>query len=375
METELVRQHGTVSASDFMPILTIDMAIERKAMMNKFIASVLKEGEDYGKLPGGERKCLMKPGAEKLCSMFGLVPTFAEDKIIEDWTGADHAGEPLFYYSYRCQLARGDRYMGEGIGSCNSWESKYRYRWVSEKTAALNHDLETLQMRGGLIRKFEPDFALNRKEMSGKYGKPAEYWAAFEQAIQAGTAKRATKTMKDKEFTGWEISVDEKQYRIPNPDVSDQVNTCQKMGQKRALIAAVLVVTNVSDAFTQDLEDQLEEPSTYHGQPEDIPEQAPAPKATRPAEKPLPTELLADYEAIGRAKGEGRAQTLKDVYNKLADAMITKYGARGNEAYERTLVSLQKQFPSGPQKMKDVQIILTELWEAGQMLDEPLEVQ
>ena len=42
--------------------------------------------------------------------------------------------------------------------------------------------------------------------------------------------------------------------RVANPDIFDQVNTIQKMAHKRALVAAVLIATNASEFFTQDVE-------------------------------------------------------------------------------------------------------------------------
>ena len=43
--------------------------------------------------------------------------------------------------------------------------------------------------------------------------------------------------------------------QVKNPDVSDLVNTIDKMAQKRAFVAAILIATNASDYFTQDMED------------------------------------------------------------------------------------------------------------------------
>src|SRR6266704_6506617 len=72
-----------VRAEDFMPVFSVDQAVERKQMVNQFISKVLIEGEDFGNIPGGQKKkVLLKPGAEKLCSIFGLTPCYNEDKII-----------------------------------------------------------------------------------------------------------------------------------------------------------------------------------------------------------------------------------------------------------------------------------------------------
>jgi hypothetical protein len=42
---------------------------------------------------------------------------------------------------------------------------------------------------------------------------------------------------------------------VPNEDIASQVNTINKMAQKRALVAATLIAVNASEFFTQDLED------------------------------------------------------------------------------------------------------------------------
>lgn len=369
MENEqavMVRESHGVSAADFMPLMSVAQAVERKGMINQFIGGVLREAEDFGTIPGaGAKKVLLKPGAEKLCSIFGLSVTYAEDKIIEDWTGAEHGGEPLFYYSYRAQLSRGDKFMGEAIGSCNSWESKYRYRWVPVEVANQREDFASLLKRGAVIMKFEPNFALDKKQTDGQYAKPAEYWQAFEDAIKAGTAKNVTRKLGKKEYDGWEMSMDTTQYRIPNPEVADVINTCQKMAQKRALVAAVLVVTNCSDAFTQDIEDFGDMPSTpvHDGFPEPKVETKP----TAQSEAAMPAELLAEYEKIMKNR-----DYFAEACERLADQMIMKAGEAGAKAYHAVGAIILKKFPKGPQKMADVKEILMMLWKELQNVEHPL---
>lgn len=247
-----LRQVDVVRADDFMPLLTVDQAVQRKAMLNEFIAKVLVDGDDYGKIPGTPKPALLKPGAEKLCSIFGLAPRYVQEEQVEDWTGEAHGGEPLFYYRYKCQLFKGDRFLGEAIGSANSWEAKHRYRWVREAEVPAGLDSSILPTRSSTVTEFA--FAIDKGETSGQYGKPAVYWKQWRDAIAAGEAKHVMKlTAKGKEMDAWEMGGT--LYRISNPDGADVVNTCQKMAQKRALVAAVLVVTNCSDAFTQDIED------------------------------------------------------------------------------------------------------------------------
>ena len=101
----------------------------------------------------------------------------------------------------------------------------------------------------------EFDFAIERAETTGTYGKPAEHWQRFRDAIRTGTARSVEKLTRRGNSVAWEIDVDTALYRIPNPDVADVVNTIQKMAQKRALVAATLIATSASEFFTQDVED------------------------------------------------------------------------------------------------------------------------
>ena len=101
----------------------------------------------------------------------------------------------------------------------------------------------------------EFDFAVERGETTGTYGKPAEHWQKFREAIAGGTARQVEKTTRRGQSMAWEIDVEPVLYRVPNPDIADVVNTIQKMAQKRALVAATLIATSASEFFTQDVED------------------------------------------------------------------------------------------------------------------------
>lgn len=368
-------QRADVVASDFMPVFSVQQAVERKKMVNQFISGVLVETEDYGTIPGtSTKKVLLKPGAEKLCSIFGLSVTYSEDKIIEDWTGAEHGGEPLFYYSYRCQLSRGGRFMGEAIGSCNSWESKYRYRWVAEEIAKQRADFDSLMKRGGVTTKFEPNFALDKKETTGRYAKTAEYWAGFEQAIKDGTAKNVRKKLGNKEYEGWEMTMDQTQYRIPNPEIADTINTCQKMAQKRSLVAAVLVVTNCSDAFTQDVEDfaeaqtesQREHTANGNRASESKPDGPTPDSGTRP---PVPESLQRAFDRL--RQGDPKAAVAREV-GAMNDAMVAKGGKLGGDTYTR-IVENWKQIHPKPTLWKpaDIEQLLADLWDALEAIEPP----
>jgi hypothetical protein len=387
MDLVLSEERGIrrVTADDFMPLMSVQQAVDRKKQINQFIAGVMTEGEDYGQIPGtSQKKVLLKPGAEKLCSIFGLSVTYAEDKIIEDWTGAEHGGEPLFYYSYRCQLSRDGRFMGEAIGSCNSWESKYRYRWIPDDIAKQRADFDALPKRGSVTTKFEPTFALDKRETGGQYGKPVEYWALFDEALKAGTARFVRRKLGKKEFDGLEITMDQTQYRVPNPEIADTINTCQKMGQKRALVAVVLIVTNCSDAFTQDIEDFVPEDSGHAPHPSEqamgsraaehspdgpIPDSGSRPPAstgstgsagsTVQQRRAFPTEILHLYEKVQKNRA-----LFPKACEALADMMIQKAGKAGEETYARCADQVTKKYPKGLQSIDQMKDVLIDLYDA-----------
>lgn len=81
----------------------------------------LQEGRDYGAIPGaGDRKVLLKPGAEKITVLLGLRSKFEIVGKVEDF----EAG--FFAYMVRCSLvAANGETITEGLGQANTKERKY----------------------------------------------------------------------------------------------------------------------------------------------------------------------------------------------------------------------------------------------------------
>ena len=252
MSTALVPQVVTESER-YMPALMLDQAKQRYNAILEFTRSIMRSGVDFGAVPGTDKPTLLKPGAEKLTSFFGLAVEHPEVlEKDEDWTGERHGGIPFFYYMIRQDLTRNGNLIASQFGSCNSMETKYRWRWVKESDVPKHLDKSTLTIRDGSITEFA--FAIDKAETSGPYGKPAEYWQRFKDAIQAGQAQRSQKaTRAGKQMDAWTIG--SPVYRVPNDSIFDQVNTIQKMAEKRALVAATLLACNASEHFTQDMED------------------------------------------------------------------------------------------------------------------------
>ncbi len=253
-QTALVARYKA-SERAFLPAMSMEVALARRAAIVEFTRKIMVRDRDFGEISGTGKPTLLKPGAEKLCNFFGLEPEFTPVVDEIDWTGAQHGGETFCYVRYRCRLLRQGRIPGVGEGSCNSWESRYRYRWVSTEFLREDLDRTRLLKRGGHRTLCEFEFAIDRAETTGVYAKPAEYWQKFKEAITAGVARRVERDTRQGKSPAWEMDADTTLYRIPNPDVADLVNTIQKMAQKRALVAATLIATSASEFFTQDVED------------------------------------------------------------------------------------------------------------------------
>lgn len=167
------------------------------AAINRFqhvVHANMVEGHDYGVIPGTNKPTLLKPGAEKIAKLLGLADSYELVDRQEVWdTG-------FFRYLIRCRLTKfgTDMVVSEGLGECNSMESKYRYRWVW----------------------------------------PNE----IPEEERKGRVSRTTKN-------------GGRQYRIDNEDIYSQVNTVLKMAKKRALVDASLSAGRLSDVFTQDIEE------------------------------------------------------------------------------------------------------------------------
>lgn len=172
----------------------IDEAIEMREGLKTLYEGVMRKGSDYDTIPGTHKPTLLKPGAEILRTFCRLIPDMRlEAGTIEDWE------KGFFNYNVKCTLTNSEtgKIMGVCIGSCNSMEAKYRYRW--------------------------------------EYVKHGQ------------KAPEGAQTRKTKE--GYE------QYRAINDDPYTLVNTFQKMAEKRAFVGATLMATGASMIFTQDLED------------------------------------------------------------------------------------------------------------------------
>lgn len=216
MENEIV-------VSGFMaPVVSVKDALIAYQAKKDLIDGIMRDGVDYGVIPGTNKPTLLKAGAEKATSFFGLSTRFKDAGTVEDWTGEAHGGEPFFFYRLTCELWRGDFFVASADGSCNSWEKKYRYRSSSRVCPTCGK--ETI-IKG-------------KEEYGGG-------WLCFAKKGGCGAKFKDGDSAVEGQSVG----------QVKNEDTADLVNTILKMAEKRALVAATLIATGLSEYFTQDVED------------------------------------------------------------------------------------------------------------------------
>lgn len=235
---EISSIQGNMSVSDIK---------EQVNYIQEIMASVMKDGEHYGAIKGcGDKKVLLKPGAEKLMMTFRFCPEITG--MDDPYCSGDHR-------EYRIKVkiySRAGEFLGDGVGSCSTKESKYRYR--------------------------TGEVQLTDKPV------PQKYWTLkkenFSKSLQLiGGPGHTTK----KDASGqWVIAIQGEKAEHDNP--ADYYNTVLKMAKKRAMVDAILTVTAASDIFSQDIDD----PEDNYIKKTDIikPETGGKPETSPPEKKP-----------------------------------------------------------------------------------------
>lgn len=165
-------------------------------LVQEVMKKVMKQDVHFGKIPGTPKPTLYKAGAEQLCMVFRIAPSFQ----VEDLSNSD-----TIRYRVTC---RGTHQvtglvLGEAMGEASGGEEKYKWR------------------------------------------KPV----CDEEFNDTPAHLRREKWVK-----GYQSNPPHKQKQI-RTEPADAANTVLKMATKRAHVAMVLAVLAASDMFAQDLED------------------------------------------------------------------------------------------------------------------------
>ena len=181
--------------------LTAQQIKQNRMAINLLMRQVMKEGEDYGTIPGSNKPSLRKPGSEKVLAMFHL----AVRPRVEDLSGPDFVKYRITVELY---IVGSDTFVGAGVGECSSDEEKYRWRE-----------------------------AVCQEE--------------WQEANEVGLARKKYKNSSKGPYSVLQV-------RTHHADIA---NTVLKMAKKRAQIDATLTATAASDFFTQEVGDD-EDPKT-----------------------------------------------------------------------------------------------------------------
>jgi hypothetical protein len=252
------------------------------AAINNFqrtVRACMVEGQDFGVIPGTDKPSLLKPGAEKITKLLGLADKYELATQVEDW------GKPFFHYVVKCTLisVASGSVISEGFGSCNSMESKYRWRDAKKKCPECGAE--------AIIK--------------GK----AEYgggWICFAKKGGCGYKWPDGAEEIEKQKTG----------QVENDDIYSIVNTLMKMAEKRALVDAALHAGRLSQVFTQDIEDmpQFEGKAVVDGKGKVL-----EPETTKPADKPAAKELTPGQKLAAAMKEMGYSN------DEVKTHMVKKY--------------------------------------------------
>jgi hypothetical protein len=264
MEPGAIQQANAYTAAD---------VLQQVGLIQDVMRAAMKDGEHYGTIPGcGDKKTLKKPGAEKLGLTFRLAPEYQIE------TNDLPNGHREHRITCTLRHINSGRQWGQGVGSCTSMESKYRFR---------------MEDTGRPV--------------------PAKYWDTRDRSLLGGD--RFVPKKKDGKWVILE--------RVEHDNPSDYFNTVLKIAKKRAHVDAILTATAASDIFTQDAEDIREnlaafegdEPSQTPSRPQPLTDGPPPTPLTRPAAPTAPSN--GDWRTVRVHFGKHKSTALGEMNESL----------------------------------------------------------
>jgi hypothetical protein len=133
MSVELAKKENEVNALSIIDTINVNQVGAVISKINQFqqiIHSQLKPKTDYGIIPGTDKPTLLKPGAEKILMLMGVTSEYELIERVQDYD------KGFFAYTVKCILSKNGQIITEGLGHCNSRESKYTSSKVDPYTIA-----------------------------------------------------------------------------------------------------------------------------------------------------------------------------------------------------------------------------------------------
>ena len=284
--TEIVRHNSQIAGSIELTPDGLQAEIERQSAMRRimtdYVRSQMVEGHHYysfNTLGKDSRKgnikadkpALTQDGAFLLCGLFKVIPGPIKTEVIRHDDGHSTVTAEAPFYNQDGAL------IASGNGICSTRESKYAYRWVSERDVPKDIERATLKTRSG------------SNQNGGKW----------------------------------------MQYQLPNSDIADLENTALKMACKRASVAGVRKFPLVSELFSGDAgETPAEKPQAK-------------PVARRSAAAPAAEQDDADLDELRQAVEELLAVKIGETPEQEQFLKGRQVDQMGSEALNKLLGDLQ----------------------------------
>lgn len=289
---------------------------EMATLVMQVCEKLFLEGTHYGKVPGTTKNTLFQAGAQKFALLFHLSPSFDCERLD---LANDHRE-----YIVKATIKCNGSFVAEGVGSCSTMESKYRFR-----------NSETAYTPTGNIL-------------------PQTYW----KLKSSGEKKRLLAQVMDdtvgrydaKKVNGnWQIvQINEGEtQKVEHPNIADVYNTVLKMAKKRSYVDAILNATGASDTFTQDLE-ELEEnldalrayESEHGGQKETRQEPQEEPERQEPVSSPSKAAKTSPRASSQPERAEKQAQESVGLDWRKVEVHI-KSSIKGRKLGDLTILHLK----------------------------------
>jgi len=100
-------------------VRSVEATLRKVAEFQAVVRSTLREGLDYGVIPGSSKPTLLKPGAEKILMVFGLTSKYQIIEAVRDYD------KGFFAFTVQCTLEKNGTVVTEGLGHANTREKRY----------------------------------------------------------------------------------------------------------------------------------------------------------------------------------------------------------------------------------------------------------
>ena len=288
---------ASLSAEEFeRRLVDTQLTLDR---LQAIIDRVMKEGIDFGQLPGTKKPMLYQEGATLIGRIFRLVPTFEREEIFGDGVSAPH------YVCKSTVLLHENTMDGPIVYTAGSIATSHesKYRWRLAKLRCPTCEAETIK----------------RSQYKAE-------WYCYAKIGGCG----AVFALDDRGVT------DQPRGVIENPDIADQFQAVQQMADKRALTMATRRYTGAGRHFGQDEDVIVEQDDTKQSKPAE-----PAAQTSTQEKFEPPADELMFFTALVTGVKNGKrvfaATTREDCY-KWRDAL--RPGAQTLAFWRRNLVKL-----------------------------------